>query len=171
MGNTLNEIWTISGPHFKQPIHTPVERMIDLLDLQSFWNDELSRKSLQVIHMYVVVSIAFIIAPLLIIARKRTHFPFEPCRHGVARKVLLVCIMISFPSLSTKYTSVTSLLGVVTSPFPCAIWLGPFRALWVVFIDMGRGKMVIFTVCVGLLYVGVLRMAGLGGGRKCSHCE
>ena len=121
LGNTLNVVWILSGPHSRSPAQTPVEGTMDPLAIRSFREDGLSGESLRAIRIYAAVSIALIMAPLLTTARKRTCSPFGPRRLGVVRKGLLVRMMIGFPSSFTRYTSVASLLEVVTSPFSCVI--------------------------------------------------
>lgn len=137
------------------PAQTPVERTTDPLAIRSFREDGLSGESLRAMRVYVAVSIALIMAPLSTTVRKCTCSPFGPCRLGVVRKGLLVRVTIGFPSSSTKYTSVTSLLGMVTSPFSRVIWLGSFEAPWVICVSMGGGEVIVFTVFVGFSYVEV----------------
>lgn len=64
-----------------------------------------------------------------------------------------MCVMIGFPNSSTKYTSVTSLLRMVILSFSCVMWLGLFGSLWVICINMRGGRVVVFTVCAGFLYI------------------
>ena len=145
--------------------------MTDLLAILSFHEDGLSRSSLRAMHWNAAVLIALIIALLSTTARKHTCSPFGPYSMGTVRKGLLVCAMIGFPKLSSRYTSVTLLLGVATSPFVCVVFLcvSQVGVVWVFCVCAMWGEMAwgLCTVCMCLSYVSELCTGSNVGGKRC----
>ena len=109
------------------------------------------------------MSIALIIVLLSTTTRKHTCSPFRPCRDGMVRKGLLVCVMIGFPSSSSMYTLVTPLLGMTISPFPC-VSTGSLGVGWIFqgHICIGEEEIVLSMICMVLLYVSMVHI-GVGG--------
>ena len=162
---TSNMVCTISGPYSRLPIQIFVDVMTVPLAIRSFWDDGLSGCSLWVMNWSATMSIALIIVQLSTTTRKSTCPPFGPCKDGMVRKGLLVYAMISFPSLSSRYTSVTPLLGITMSFFSCVLMdsLGVGWVFWVC-ICMEEETMLSMVYMV-LWYVGMVRIA-VGG----EHC-